>query len=99
MRGSRLEGHQTPTTAWQLEVAARTLDIWEKYGLDAHRHSSGGLHYSDLANIRQHWRESQEWEADSPAEQGQKEDLTYRLGIECKLPDNVVPGATSFLPV
>lgn len=87
MPGSALEGHQAPTAAWHLEVTARTLDIWEKYGLDPHRHSSGGLHYSDWATMRQHWRESQKRDADSPAEQGQKEDLSYRLAIEGKLPD------------
>lgn len=41
--GSPLEGHQTPTAAWRLEVTVRTLDIWEKHGLDPHRHSSGAF--------------------------------------------------------
>jgi len=87
MPGSALEGHQPPTAAWHLEVTARTLDVWEKYGLDPHRYSSGGLHYSDLATMRQHWWESQKRHADSPAEQGQNGDLSYRLAIEGKLPD------------
>ena len=80
--GSPLEGHQTPTAAWHLEVTARTLDIWEKHGLDPHRHSSGGLHYADLATMRQHWRESQKQEPAASI----KRDLRYTLAVEGKLP-------------
>jgi hypothetical protein len=50
--GSALEGHQTPTAAWHLDLLARTLDLWERHGLDADRHSSGGLPYADLARMR-----------------------------------------------
>ena len=81
--GSPLEGHQTPTAAWHLEVAAKSLDIWERYGLDPHRHSSGGLHYADLATMRQHWREDQETNQPGSSEQ----DLRYTLAVEGKLPD------------
>lgn len=81
--GSSLDGHQTPTAAWHLEVTVKALDIWEKYGLDPDRHSSGGLHYSDLATIRRHWRESQAEEATKSS----KHDLRYTLAVEGKLPD------------
>ena len=81
--GSPLEGHQTPTADWHLEVVVKTLDIWEQYGLDPHRHSSGGLHYADLANMRQHWRESQKGESSRNTSQ----DLRYLLAVEGKLPD------------
>jgi hypothetical protein len=50
--GSALEGHQTPTAAWHLDLLARTLDLWEQHGLAADRHSSGGLPYADLARMR-----------------------------------------------
>lgn len=92
--GSPLEGHQTPTAAWHLEVAARSLDIWEKHGLDPHRHSSGGLHYADLADMRQHWRESQTPRlsgtngASEPLEKDSGEkDLRYTIAVEGKLPE------------
>lgn len=81
--GSPLEGHQTPTAAWHLEVVAKDLDIWEQHDLDPHRHSSGGLHYADLATMRQHWRESQKLSNGSPGN-----DLRYSLAFEGKLPDS-----------
>ena len=81
--GSPLEGHQTPTADWHLEVVVKTLDIWDQYGLDPHRHSSGGLHYADLANMRQHWMESQKGEPNCNTSQ----DLRYLLAVEGKLPD------------
>jgi hypothetical protein len=87
--GSPLEGHQTPTAAWHLEVTVRDLDIWEKYGLDPQRHSSGGLHYADLATMRRHWRESQNLGTSQSTEQlSPKEgDLRYTLAVEGKLPN------------
>jgi hypothetical protein len=50
----------SPTAAWHLEVAARSLDIWEAHGFDADRHSSQGLHYMDLANMRRHLQEAED---------------------------------------
>jgi hypothetical protein len=58
--GSLLEGHHTPTVEWHLEVVARDMDIWEQYGLNPHRHTSGGFHYDDLARMRDHLREHQQ---------------------------------------
>jgi hypothetical protein len=55
--GSALEGHQTPTAAWHLDVLARTLDAWERHALPADRHSACGLPYRDLARMRAHVRE------------------------------------------
>lgn len=81
--GSALEGHQTPTAAWHLEVAVKTLDIWEEYGLDPHRHSSGGLHYADLANMRARL----EQEGRHRPDRGLAMDLRYMLAIEGKLPE------------
>ena len=81
--GSALEGHQTPTAAWHLDIAARTLDIWERHGLDPHRHSSGGLHYSDLATMRQHWQDAHPDGTDHTA----KQDLRYVIAVEGKIPD------------
>jgi hypothetical protein len=52
--GSALEGHRTPTAGWHVELLARVLDIWERHGLPAERHSSGGLPYADLARMREH---------------------------------------------
>lgn len=80
--GSPLEGHQTPTAAWHLELAARTLDIWERYGLDPHRHSSGGLHYADLATMRQHLKELQ----GQLPRHDVTQDLRYSLAVDGKLP-------------
>ena len=81
--GSPLEGHQTPTAAWHLEVAVRDLDIWERYDLDPQRHSSGGLHYTDLATMRRHLREQKERRPDYDV----TGDLRHTLAVEGKLPD------------
>ncbi len=81
--GSALEGHQTPTAAWHLEVAVKALDLWEKYGLKAHRHSSGGLHYADLALMREHLKE----EGGERRGQGGVRDLRYLLAVEGRLPE------------
>ena len=81
--GSPLEGHQTPTAAWHLEVVTKSLDIWEKYGLDPFRHSSGGLHYSDLATMRRHLDDSQAAKPNLDL----TEDTRYSLAVEGKLPD------------
>ena len=80
--GSPLEGHQTPTAAWHLEVVVKDLDIWEKYDMDPHRHTSGGLHYTDLANMRQHLAETREGQPDADV----SDDLRYRLAVEGKMP-------------
>lgn len=80
---SALEGHQTPSAAWHIEVAARTLDLWERYGLDPQRHSSGGLHYSDLARMREHLRLERAQRSDGP----RGKDLRYLLAVEGRLPD------------
>ncbi len=64
--GSALEGHQTPTAAWHLDVLARTLDIWEQNGLSADRHSSGGLPYADLARMRASVRHDPSARPDDP---------------------------------
>jgi len=54
--GSALEGHRTPTAEWHFDLLARVLDVWERHGLPAERHSSGGLPYADLARMREHVR-------------------------------------------
>ena len=81
--GSPLEGHQTPTAAWHLEVVAKTLDIWERYEMDPDRHSSGGLHYSDLATMRRHLKDAQQQGTVSD----ETEDLRYTLAVAGRLPD------------
>ena len=81
--GSPLEGHQTPTAAWHLEVVAKTLDIWEQHDLDPHRHSSGGLHYADLATMRQHLEEAKAERPDADM----ADDLRHTLAVEGRLPD------------
>jgi hypothetical protein len=75
--GSALEGHQTPTAAWHLDLLARVLDVWERHGLGAERHSSGGLPYADLARMRASVRR------DSRAA---PEDLRRKVAIEGVLP-------------
>lgn len=81
--GSAYEGHQTPTADWHLETTARILDMWEEHGLDPDRHSSGGLHYADLARMRRHLKEEQAAKPDA--------DLTgdprYDLSVKGRLPD------------
>jgi hypothetical protein len=81
--GSALEGFQTPTAAWHLAATAKVLDVWERHGLAADRHSSAGLHYSDLARMRAHLR------ADRAArpERDWTGDLRHRLAVEGKLPE------------
>jgi len=81
--GSALEGHQTPTAAWHLEVTVKTLEIWERYGLDPQRHSSGGLHYADLGRMRRHVQLEQAKHPDEPPAR----DLRYILAVEGKLPE------------
>ena len=81
--GSALEGHQTPTAAWHLEVVVKILDSWERHGLAAHRHSSGGLHYDDLATMRSNLGKDY-GQSNSPETAG---DLRYLLAIKGKLPD------------
>ncbi len=79
---SALEGHQTPTAAWHLEVVVKVLDLWERYGLDPHRHSAAGLHYADLARMRQHLDQERKKNRD----RGPVSDLRYQLAVEGKLP-------------
>jgi hypothetical protein len=81
--GSALEGFQTPTAAWHLAATVKVLDLWERHGLEADRHSSAGLHYADLARMRAHLR------ADETArpERDWTSDLRHRLAIEGKLPE------------
>ncbi len=81
--GSALEGFQTPTAAWHLAATARVLDVWERHGLEADRHSSAGLHYADLARMRAHLR------ADEAAHPGRDwtRDLRHVLAVEGRLPE------------
>jgi hypothetical protein len=81
--GSALEGFQTPTAAWHLAATVKVLDIWERHGLAADRHSSAGLHYADLARMRAHLR------ADRTArpERDWSGDLRHRLAVEGRLPE------------
>ena len=81
--GSPLEGHQTPTAAWHLELAARDLDIWEKYDLDPDRHSSGGLHYRDMATMRRHLAEAR---AQRPSDD-LTNDLRHTVAVQGRLPE------------
>ncbi len=81
--GSPLEGHQTPTTAWHLEVTARDLDIWEAHEFSPYRHSSGGLHYADMARMREHARALKKRDASYDM----YADPRYVIGAQGKLPD------------
>jgi hypothetical protein len=80
--GSALEGFQTPTAAWHLEATVKVLDLWERHGLEADRHSSAGLHYADLARMRAHLR------ADRAAhpERDWTGDLRHQLAVDGRLP-------------
>lgn len=80
--GSALEGHQTPGAAWHLEVVVRDLDIWERYGLPGERHSSGGLHYADLARMRRSLKREQ---TEHPG-RDLSGDPRHALAVEGKLP-------------
>ncbi len=80
---SALEGFQTPTAAWHLEATAKVLDLWERHGLPADRHSSQGLHYADLARMRASLRADQ---ARSPGRDFSR-DLRQRLAVEGKMPE------------
>jgi len=80
---SSLEGHQTPTAAWHLEVVVRDLDIWDEYDLDPQRHSSGGLHYSDLGAMRQSLKILEDSDPDYDVTQ----DLRHTLAVEGRLPE------------
>lgn len=80
---SALEGHQTPTAAWHLEVAVKTLDLWERSGLDPQRHSSGGLHYADLGRMRARMKQQRQKRAADDT----GGDLRYKLAVEGKLPE------------
>lgn len=81
--GSALEGFQSPTAAWHLAATVKVLDVWERHGLDADRHSSAGLHYADLARMRASLR------ADRAArpDRDWSGDLRQRLAVEGRLPD------------
>jgi len=80
--GSPLEGHQSPTAAWHLEVTARDLDFWEAAGLSAHRHSSGGLHYDDMANMREHLAEVRQRDPSYDV----TSDLRHTIAVQGKMP-------------
>jgi hypothetical protein len=80
--GSPLEGHQSPTTAWHLAVTARDLDFWAAAGLSAHRHSSGGLHYEDMANMREHLAERQQRDPSCDV----TSDLRHTIAVQGKMP-------------
>ncbi|MGE5047761.1 MAG: radical SAM protein [Deltaproteobacteria bacterium] len=79
---SALEGFQSPTAAWHIEATAKVLDIWERHGLEADRHSSAGLHYADLARMRAHLRAEKAARPDRDFAR----DLRHQLAIEGKLP-------------
>jgi hypothetical protein len=81
--GSALEGFQSPTAAWHLEATARVLDLWEKHGLSADRHSSQGLHYEDLARMRASVRADQQREPNRDWTQ----DLRWKLAVEGRMPE------------
>lgn len=80
--GSALEGFQTPTTAWHLEATVKVLEIWERHGLSADRHSSQGLHYADLARMR---ASLQAEKARAPGRDF-RADLRHLLAVEGKMP-------------
>lgn len=80
---SALEGFQTPTAAWHLEATVKVLDLWERHGLSADRHSSQGLHYEDLARMRASLRADQQR---SPGRDFSR-DLRHRLAVEGKMPE------------
>ncbi len=80
---SALEGFQTPTAAWHLSATAKVLDIWERHGLDADRHSSAGLHYADLARMRAHVQHDRREQPD----RDWGNDLRWQLSVEGKLPE------------
>ncbi len=80
--GSALEGHQTPTAAWHFDLLARVLDIWERHGLPAERHSSGGLPYADLARMREGVRGAERGLGKPAAP-----DLRRTLAFEGRVPD------------
>jgi hypothetical protein len=81
--GSALEGFQSPTAGWHLAATVKVLDIWERHGLDADRHSSAGLHYADLARMRARVRADQEARPDRDL----ASDLRHRLAIRGQLPE------------
>jgi hypothetical protein len=71
------------SSPWHLEATVKALEIWERHGLSADRHSSQGLHYADLARMRASLR------ADQAREPGRdlSRDLRYRLAVEGRMPE------------
>ena len=61
----------------------RDLDIWDEYDLDPQRHSSGGLHYSDLGAMRQSLKILEDSDPDYDVTQ----DLRHTLAVEGRLPE------------
>jgi hypothetical protein len=52
MPGSGLEGHRSPSGGWHLELFARVLDLYDRYGLPFPSDESVGYIQSDLLLMR-----------------------------------------------
>ncbi|MDR3263111.1 MAG: radical SAM protein [Clostridiales bacterium] len=82
MRGSLMEGHNTPSAQWHITLLVKTLDLWEQHGWDlASVAKDGWLSFNDLASLRIKVRERKKQEPDYPIE----DDLRYKLAVLGKL--------------
>jgi biotin synthase-related radical SAM superfamily protein len=78
MAGSLLEGHNTPSAQWHINVVIKTLDFWEDHPWAAEAASKNGwMHFNDLAAMRLSLKKLKEQDPSYPLE----EDLRYRLAV------------------
>jgi hypothetical protein len=78
MAGSLLEGHNTPSAQWHINVVIKTLDLWEEHPWAAEAAAKNGwMHFNDLAAMRLSLKKIKEQDPSYPVE----EDLRYRLAV------------------
>jgi hypothetical protein len=78
MPGSLLEGHSTPTAQWHIDLAIKTLNLWEQHDWAIRGAAKNGwMHFNDLAAMRLHLRELKAADPDYPLEK----DLRYRIAV------------------
>jgi biotin synthase-related radical SAM superfamily protein len=78
MPGSLLEGHNSPSARWQIDLVIKTLDLWEHHDWAIKGAAKNGwMHFNDLAAMRFHLKEIKAANPDYILEN----DLRYRIAV------------------
>jgi biotin synthase-related radical SAM superfamily protein len=76
--GSLLEGHNTPSAQWHINLVIKTLDLWEQHPWAVEGAAKNGwMHFNDLAAMRLRLKEIKTADPNYPIE----EDLRYKLAV------------------